>query len=994
MRKLAITLSIILALPMSLVSIPANASVTVTICDPSAANWGGGTGTSSDPYLVCSKSHLENLGSATTGQHVKLARSIDLGGLSSPWTPIATFSGEFDGNFNSISGLYITGDRLLFGLFEKVLNGASFKNLRIDDPVIVSTYSGTGDAHAGVLAAGAVSSPTFENIYVSNLSITGPLRYAGGLIGSWIDTLSAVVVNNVHVVGASVQPSLVADGSDPYIGGIIGRGSIAGVRIQVDMSATGNKNGDLIGGVIGYNGNGQSSTLSEVDVTVDFNGTAEPCTTGGSCISFVGGVAGNGVSVSASNVFIGGSFQDTEDFDSNSRLSGMFGYSESNASKVVVVADMGTKFGSTNEPISSYTTTANPADVFYDQDVISGYTSSSVYGTGKSTSDLQTITTFSNGGFDIVAQAPSDWSLDEPSDPIWEIAEGSYPQQIWVEVSAARFAAVVERTEELYIYPEEGEIIELSSLEADGGEIFLVNFDTSVLTTQSLNSGTDTRVDVVSSPSTAGSLLTSFDANFKKAGVNQKVTFNVNVSDKDLSPAVATLPTDVTAAVGSTLWASAYERYLDTSVLVDGLETSRVDEYVYRITTEENVDSDSETSVDLQSLDGYDFLTQGDQDQWYLDTYGLNYRFDWAVFACVGTSEDDVVAATNLRTEYASLENMVTASVVDDELNADFRQLSEYWSASSEPARTVVGLSNSSNIVGEWTRGAPLASLKVVGDCESGYNFDTLPVLENGSLAFEKSLELTESLSVEGRDTRAEVTLDPVGLTIGVTGGGPSYSQALWGLTTISAAPSTGGGFSSPSPFQGPVITDVGGDNQIADFNAAVGDSVTIEGSNLDSVTSVTVGGVEAEVVSTDDSRVSFVVPAGLELGAQELVVIAAGQSIRVQEQIVITSTNVQSAASCIGQEPNLWTKRVSDTEAKVYIKCGTPGVSYRIDVQQNGGDYETLITRTLVDENDDRQVFNSVGRYIVRTIDLESKTRIRIFADDEKQWQVVYNQR
>lgn len=544
--------------------------------------------------------------------------------------------------------------------------------------------------------------------------------------------------------------------------------------------------------------------------------------------------------------------------------------------------------------------------------------------------------------------------------------------------------------EELYIYPDEYLVFDSAELGADAGTVVIENFNESLFGVTTVFGVTTDLLVVDNVPLDPNSLPTTFDVRYEKDSETKRVTYNVKISDEDITPTTTTLPTDVSASVGDTVWASAYKRYLDTSVGFDGNDDP-IDEYVYRITTEENVVGDSGSSVDLQSLEGYDFLTRQEQIDWYNETGSADsYQFLWGAFACVGTSNEDIVPATNFRTEYASLEDMVTESVIDGELNADFRHLVENWSFETDVKRTVVGLQDSSNVVGRWGyQGAPIASLKVVADCPEGYGFEVLPLLANDEYASVKSFELTDSLTVESRGTILDI--DAPGITIGVTGEAPSVSfiQALWGLTTISAAPA-GNGFGATSPFGGPVITDVGGDGQIADFNSAAGANVVIHGNNLGNVTSVTVGGVEAEVVSYDDSRITFTVPEGLDLGAQELVVTAGDQNIQIQEQIVITSNN----ASCVGQEPNLWTKRISETEAKVYIKCGTPGVSYRIDVQQNGGDYETLITRTLVDENDDRQVFNSVGRYIVRTIDLESKTRIRIFADDEKQWQVVYNQR
>lgn len=1006
MRKLAVTLSIIMALPMSLGPIPANASVSVKICDPSATNWGGGTGTSSDPYLVCSRSHLENLGSATTGQHVKLARSIDLGGSSSPWAPITTFNGVFDGNFNTISGMYVNGDLERYGFIGDLAIDAEIRNLIFTAPEISSQYDGStaSKPEAGILAAHANDETFAENIYISNPVISGQLSRAGFLYGATVNSPQTATISHVHIIGGELDAT--APTSDKvYYAGVVGYGPADIHRLSVSGNMKINGAEGDFGGLLGFNISATSDisqVVAGVSIT-DADGSANNASAFGGAIGWRAGGA-----VKFEDILVTGSFT-AKSFSSGGRIGGLaglhyWGEGQNRPDNVLITGsfDDGSASRSNQKPIDGGvlpSTVPDDSDLLYDKTINSLF-SEGDFGNGKTTVELQTRDTYSNAGFSIVPEVPSGWSLDDAADPIWKITEGSYPEQIWVDVSAARFNTndVVE-TVDLYVYPDEHEVIDLSSLEADDGVIIVENLDSALLQMVNVDFNTDKRVELISTPSTPESLITSFDAEFNKAGVTQKVTFNVNVSDEDLSPLTTVLPTDVTATVGDTIWASAYERYLDTSVLVDGMEANRVEEYVYRITTEENVDSDTGTSVDLQSLEGYDFLDQDDQKQWYEDTGhgadGVDYEFYWYAFACVGSDEFDLQPATNLRTEYVSLEEMVTNSGLDRELNADLRHLVDTWDPDFDSQQTVVGVDNASNIVGSWgSNGAPISSLEIVADCPTEYDLKALQIVSEGEYAIEKSLAVEESITLESLDSSTDFETDPVGLTFGVTGGGGiNYDQALWGLTTIAAAPNSGG-FSSPSPFQGPVITDVGGDSEISGFNAAPGESASVQGSNLNSVSSVTVGGVEAEIISTDDSRVVFTVPETLEPGSYDLVVVSGGQSVRVQEQIVITSSGVQAAAGCEGQQPNLWTKRISETEAKVYIKCGTPGVSYRIDVQQNSGDYETLITRTLVDENDDRQVFNSVGRYIVRTIDLESKTRIRIFADDEKQWQVVYNQR
>ena len=97
--------------------------------------------------------------------------------------------------------------------------------------------------------------------------------------------------------------------------------------------------------------------------------------------------------------------------------------------------------------------------------------------------------------------------------------------------------------------------------------------------------------------------------------------------------------------------------------------------------------------------------------------------------------------------------------------------------------------------------------------------------------------------------------------------------------------------------------------------------------------------------------------------------------------------------AICDGVAPSWWTQRISDTQAKAYIKCPAVGEKYRI-LQQTGGSgsYDSIFAKTLTDENDSTQVFNEFGRYIVRTIDLENINRIRVTVGENQMVQVRYN--
>lgn len=87
------------------------------------AQFAGGSGTATDPWLIQSRAHLESLneytGSEHTDKYFKQIADIDLSG--EPWDPIGrttAFFGHYDGDGYSISNLtdsdFISGHAGLF----------------------------------------------------------------------------------------------------------------------------------------------------------------------------------------------------------------------------------------------------------------------------------------------------------------------------------------------------------------------------------------------------------------------------------------------------------------------------------------------------------------------------------------------------------------------------------------------------------------------------------------------------------------------------------------------------------------------------------------------------------------------------------------------------------------------------------------------------------------------------------------------------------------
>lgn len=173
MKKRVISLLLALVLAVSLLPTAAWAAET----GPK------GKGTADDPYLI---EDAEDLAKVTGSGHYALANDIDLtdtkyAGKSITPALSDAFSGTFDGNRHTISGLCInTKSKNGVGLFGTV-NGASIQNLKVEGSV-----TGTSSGFVG-----GIVGKTQGNVTITNCSFTGSVSAtksgssngAGGIVG-------------------------------------------------------------------------------------------------------------------------------------------------------------------------------------------------------------------------------------------------------------------------------------------------------------------------------------------------------------------------------------------------------------------------------------------------------------------------------------------------------------------------------------------------------------------------------------------------------------------------------------------------------------------------------------------------------------------------------------------------------------------------------------------------------------------------------------------
>ena len=227
------------------------------------ANSGAGVGgSSSNPFIICNASHLQNIqaeGWSATGKYYKLGANINLENVA--FTPIV---------FTSSTGLL-------------ELNGNNLAILNYG-----GSSSGSDNSRVSGLLANDAAASTSATIYVKDLSVvnakvTISTRSSGALV------VSAAPVANLSNISATGELSYTNTSTDPKLGGLVGLAGTTGswirdvnVKIRI-TSSSGIAAGSAYGGVLGW-GTGHVDRAT-ADVTLIANGV--------SGAGYAGGIAGN-----------------------------------------------------------------------------------------------------------------------------------------------------------------------------------------------------------------------------------------------------------------------------------------------------------------------------------------------------------------------------------------------------------------------------------------------------------------------------------------------------------------------------------------------------------------------------------------------------------------------------------------------------------------------------------------------------------------------------
>lgn len=207
----------------------------------------------------------------------------------------------------------------------------------------------------------------------------------------------------------------------------------------------------------------------------------------------------------------------------------------------------------------------------------------------------------------------------------------------------------------------------------------------------------------------------------------------------------------------------------------------------------------------------------------------------------------------------------------------------------------------------------------------------------------------------------------------------PAGFNALPVAVSSSLTPQGGGG-SAPA-FAGPILSGVAG----SPAAAVAGGRVTISGSQLGSVSGATIGGVEAEVLETNDGSISIRVPAGLAPGVYDLVLESSVGKVTIQGAVRVESL--------LDRPSGAWTRalqpEVGQVETvKMYFKnpVGVGKVQFKV----NGREI-AWVNATELDDPKLRTRSNG-ELYLVRTVELKpGKNALEIYVDGERIWRAAY---
>jgi hypothetical protein len=216
-------------------SLREEAEYVASLCDGTASPFSSGSGTASNPFIVCSASQLKNISNDLTA-HYRLGKNISLSGVS--FSPIGTndttgFSGTLDGAGFTVSGWSYSNasDPFAIAFVRKLSAGGVIKNLTLSSLVLTGNNIVAG--FAGI-SAGTITSVTLKNSTLTGKSlVAGLVGEATGAASVSSSTLSSNLLTST-ANGSRMQDTA----QKTSVGGIAGVWSSTGSVSDSIVSST------------------------------------------------------------------------------------------------------------------------------------------------------------------------------------------------------------------------------------------------------------------------------------------------------------------------------------------------------------------------------------------------------------------------------------------------------------------------------------------------------------------------------------------------------------------------------------------------------------------------------------------------------------------------------------------------------------------------------------------------------------------------------------
>lgn len=398
--------------------------------DPGINVEASGSGTAEDPFLINSCEELQDVKNHLTSSY-KLSENVDCSSVLAfePFAeqPTSMYSGNFDGNNFEIKNLTIKQDAKSASLFG-VIDG-KVSNLRLEN---VKIY--------GYNVSGPLATSTTENAVVDNVTVSGEVKSSGYHAGM-IASNSGVIKNshaylNIESAGyiggiAAVNNGIVTDSfsnsttnqlgtSSQRNGGLVGYNSSAGTILNSYSRSIVKGVGLETGGLVGINYGIIKSSYSNSNITVSgsyaggFSGSnvgliessyaKGSITNTGTTSKCTSGFTADNLSSTTLTGVIRNSFSHTTVNSSGDRVGSFVGCLEKSGADPVIVNSYAkgkvTAIGTTKGGLIGYRkiSTGVVTNSFWDKNTTG--MSTSPLGTGKTTAELTTKTTYTNLGWD------------------------------------------------------------------------------------------------------------------------------------------------------------------------------------------------------------------------------------------------------------------------------------------------------------------------------------------------------------------------------------------------------------------------------------------------------------------------------------------------------------------------------------------------------------------------------------------------------------------